>query len=204
MTLRRGGLRASDLLSLLLNPSALTGAFFVLLAARFVRPGTGRILYDAIGVAFTTAIPLAVLFFLRSRSLLSDVEMRVRSERALVYGIGVATYALGTGSLWIAGAPWPLWGLLALHVPSTLLLLAMNRRLKVSIHTMVLTSLAVAAVWFLGAGWAPVALAVPAAGWARWDAGNHTVRELLWGALVGAGMTPLELLALQAAFGGQA
>ncbi len=204
MTLRRGGLRASDLLSVLLNPSALTGVFFVLLAARYARPGDRLILYDAIGVAFTAVVPISMLFFLRSRGLLSDLEMRVRSERSLVYGIGAATYGLGTVSLWITRAPWPLWALLALHVPNTLVLLAVNRRLKVSVHTMVLTSLAVAAVWFLGAGWVPAALTVPAAGWARWDAGNHSVKELLWGVLIGAGMTPLELLALQAAFGGRA
>jgi hypothetical protein len=204
MTVRRGGLRASDLLSVLLNPSALTGIFFVLLAARYAGPGARLILYDAIGVAFTAVIPISVLLFLRSRGLLSDVEMRIRSERALVYRIGVATYGLGTGFLWVAGAPWPLWGLLALHVPNTLVLTVVTRRLKVSVHTMVLTSLAVAAVWFLGAGWAPAVLTVPAAGWARWDAGNHSVKELLCGVLIGAVMTPLELLALQAAFGGRA
>ncbi len=184
--------------------SVLTAGFFCLLAAQSEPHGARLILHDALGVAFTAVIPVLTLFLLKSTGRLSDLEMRVRSERSLVYGIGAATYGLGTVSLWITSAPWPLWGLLALHVPNTLVLLAVNRRLKVSVHTMVLASLAVAAVWFLGEGWVPAALTVPAAGWARWDAGNHSVKELLWGVLIGAGMTPLELLALQAAFGGRA
>lgn len=203
MTLRRGELRVSDLLSVILNPSAVTGAFFVLLAARYSLPGARLILYDLIGIAFTAVIPVSTLFVLKSRGLLSDVEMRDRSERSLVYGIGVATYGVGTAILWAVDAPWPLWGLLALHVPNTLLLIAVNRRLKVSIHTMVLTSLAVTAVLWLGTGWVPAALAVPAAAWARWDAGNHSVKELLWGIVIGGVTTPIGILALQAAFGGR-
>ena len=90
-----------------------------------------------------------------------------------------------------------------MHVPNTLVLIVANRRLKVSIHTMVLTSLSVAAVMFLGKTWLPAFLLVPAAAWARWNAGNHTVRELLWGILIGGLMTPMEILLLQALFGGR-
>ena len=204
MTLRSGELRASDLVSLVLNPSALTGVFFCLLAARSEPPGARLILHDLLGVAFTAVIPVMMLFWLKSTGRLSDVEMRVRSERPLVFGIGIATYGLGAALLWITDAAWPLWGLLALHVMNTLVLIGVNRRLKVSIHTMVLTSLSAAALLFLGKAWLPAVLLVPAAAWARWDAGNHSIRELVWGVLIGGVMTPIEILALQAVFGGRA
>jgi len=60
MTLRSGELRASDLVSLVLNPSALTGVFFCLLAARSEPPGARLILHDLLGVAFTavTRLPM--------------------------------------------------------------------------------------------------------------------------------------------------
>ena len=204
MTLRSGALRASDLVSLVLNPSALTGVFFCLLAARIEPPGARLILHDLLGVAFTAVIPVMTLFWLKSTGRLSDVEMRVRSERSLVFGIGIATYGLGTALLWVTDAAWPLWGLLALHVMNTLVLIGANRRLKVSVHTMVLTSLAAAALLFLGKAWLPAVLLVPAAAWARWDAGNHSIRELVWGVLIGGVMTPIEILALRAVFGGRA
>jgi len=202
MTLRRGELRVSDLVSALLNPSVLTGVLFCLIAARYEIAGTRLIVHDIIGVAFTAVIPVGLIFLLKALGRLSDVEMRVRSERSLDYGLCAAGYGIGAGLLWITGAPWPLWGLLALHVPNTLVLIIFNRKLKVSIHTMVLTSLSAAALIFLGRAWAPVGLLVPAAAWARWDAGNHSVKELLLGILIGGLLTPVEILALQAAFGG--
>jgi hypothetical protein len=203
MTLRHGELRVSDIVSALLNPSALTGVFFCLLAARYEMPGTRLIVHDVLGVAFTAVIPIGLLFLLKARGLLSDIEMSIRSERSLDFELCAAVYGLGAGLLWITGASWPLWGLLALHVPNTLVLIVANRRLKVSIHTMVLTSLSIAAVMFLGEAWLPAFLLVPAAAWARWKAGNHTVRELLWGILIGGLMTPMEILLLQALFGGR-
>jgi hypothetical protein len=202
MTLRRGQLRVSDFVSAFLNPSVLTGIFFCLLAAHSEPAGASRVIHNIIGVTFTIAIPVGLLFLLKALGRLSDVEMRVRSERSLDYGLCAAGYGVGAGLLWITGAPWPLWGLLALHVPNTLALIIFNCKLKVSIHTMVLTSLSVAALMFLGRAWAPVGLLVPAAAWARWDAGNHTVKELFWGILIGGLLTPIEIFALQAAFGG--
>jgi hypothetical protein len=198
MTLRSGKLRGSDLVSLLLNPSALTGAFFCLLAARYEPSGVRLVVHDTLGVAFTAVIPVATLFWLKRTGRLLDVEMSVRSERSRVYWIGTATYGLGTALLWITNAAWPLWGLLALHVMNTLVLIGINHRLKVSIHTMVLTSLFVAALMFLGKAWRPAVFLVPVVGWARWDAGNHSVKELVWGVLIGGLLTPAEILALQA------
>jgi hypothetical protein len=202
MTLSSGKLRASDLVSLILNPSILTGVFFCLLAARIEPPGGRLILHDILGVTFAAVLPIGLLFLLKGLGRLSDLEMSVRSERALDFGLCAAGYALGAGLLWISGSSWPLWGLLALHVPNTLLLIAVNRRLKVSIHTMVLSSLVAAAVLFLGAGWLAAAILVPAAAWARWDAGNHSVKELLWGVLIGGLLTPAEIFILRRAFGG--
>jgi hypothetical protein len=54
---------------------------------------------------------------------------------------------------------------------------------------------------FLGKAWFPVLLLVPAAAWARWDAGNHSVKELVWGVLVGGLTTPIEIMALAALAG---
>jgi hypothetical protein len=121
----------------------------------------------ALSVLFTTIIPVSLLFILRARGWLSDLEMSVASERERDYLLCAAGYGIGAGLLGVLGASWPIWGLLGLHVPNTLALVIFNRRLKVSIHTMVLTSLAVAGVMFFGKTAAPLALAVPVSAWAR-------------------------------------
>jgi hypothetical protein len=204
MTLRRGHLRVSDLVSAILNPSVLTGAFFCLLAAHFKPPGTEgiAIIVTLIGVFFTAVVPVGLLFLLKALDRLSDAEMSVRSERSRVYGLCAAGYALGAGILWIMGTPWPLWGLLVLHVPNTIVMIIVNHKMKVSIHTMVLTSLSVAALMFFGASWAPAVLLVLAAAWARWDVGNHSLAEVFCGILIGGLLTPIEICALQTTFGG--
>lgn len=187
-----------DVVSLALNPSALMGAFLVVTA--FTRePAAARRLPDAaIGFASATLVPIGALFLLRARGLLSDVEMRVREERERVYAISATSYAAGTAALLLLGAAWPIWGLLALHVPATAILVLINRRSKVSIHAAVIAGLCAAAVVLYGPRAAPLLILVPIAAWARWASGAHTVRELVTGALVGAIWTSAGMSALRA------
>jgi hypothetical protein len=201
MSLHGGRLRISDVVSLLLNPSLMTGVFFCALAARFEPRGAARLAHDAIAVVFAGLLPVGLIFVLMARGRLSDAEMSVRAERERNFLLCVACYAAGTILLLASRAPWPLWGLMALHVPNTLVLVAANRRLKVSIHTMVLTSLFVASILFFGLRAAPLGLLVLVSAWARWDAGNHSPAELACGIAIGGLMTPLEIWALRAALG---
>jgi membrane-associated phospholipid phosphatase len=204
MNLRDQHLRFSDVVSLALNPSAMTGVFLCTLAARYEQSGIPRAAHALLCIAFTSLVPIGVIFLLKSRGALSDVEMSVRPERDRVYLLCDAGYATGAGLLFLSGAAWPVWGFVALHVPNTLILLACNRLLKVSIHTMVLTSLYVGALEFFGMQTLPLGILVVAAAWARWDAGNHSFTELICGVSMGAVLTSLELQLLHSAFGGEA
>jgi hypothetical protein len=195
-------LRISDIVSLLLNPSAMTGVFFCLLAVKFEPPGFSRLAYASLSVIFTSLIPVGLLFVLKARGKISDVEMSIRSEREYNYLLCAAIYGFGALVLFVSGASWPLWGLLGWHVPNTLVLIVANRRLKVSIHTMVLTSLYVGALFFFGAHTAPLGLVILISAWARWDAGNHSPAELLWGMLIGGVLSTIEINALISVFGG--
>lgn len=202
MSLRGHPLRASDIVSLILNPSAWTAVLACFLAAAYEPAGWRRTIRAAVAVLFTGILPIVQLFILKSAGRLSDVEMHVRTERTAVYRLNAAEYFLGAGILLAVGAGWPLVGLLAVHVPNTLIMAACNKRLKISLHAMVLSSVYVAALIFFGPGLAPAGLAVAVAAWARWDAGNHTPAELAAGALLGAGLSSVEFGLLQSLFGG--
>jgi len=202
MSLQGRRLRLSDVLSLMLNPSMLTGVFFCFLAVKFESPGYHRLVYASLSIVFTSLVPIGLLFVLKARGQLSDVEMSIRSERDRVYGLCAAGYGIGAVLLLIGGASWPLWGFLAWHVPNTLILIAFNRRLKVSIHTMVLTSLFIGILMFFGKPTAPLGLLILAAAWARWDADSHSPAELIWGVAIGGLLSSVEIRLLQIAFGG--
>lgn len=192
----------ADAVSLALNPSAVTGAFFVLLAVAFEPPGPGRLAFAVIAVTFGTVVPLVVLFVLVARRRVSGLEMRLRAERGAVYRWCSAGYALGTGLLFVAGAAWPLWGVMALHVPNTAALALLNRRWKVSVHAMALSGMWVAAILLFGPVALPAGGVVALAAWGRWAAGAHSPGELAAGATLGALLTAVGLAVLTVAMGG--
>jgi hypothetical protein len=200
MILERGS--RARLVSLALNPSLLTGVFFVVLGATLEPPGASRRLAMALGPLFATVLPLGVLLGLRATGRLSDIEMRHRGERELVYLGCLVCYAAGSVALALAGTNWVIWGLMALHVPSTLALAAINRHSKISIHATAIAGLGAAALAIYGLRAWPVLLLLPAAAWGRWASGAHTPGELAGGALLGATLPPLGLSALRALAGG--
>jgi hypothetical protein len=177
---------AADRVSLALNPSLLTGAFFVILAWKFEPTTIARFRAGGAAFIFATLVPIASLFALVAVGRLSDVEMRIRSERDVVYGVCLASYALGALLLFAIGASWPLWGFMALQVPVTAVLGLVNRRWKVSIHATAIAGLCAAGVVFFGRWAAPALLLLPLAAWGRWAAGAHSGRELIVGAALGA------------------
>ncbi len=175
----------ADAVSIACNPSLWGGGFVAFLALRFGASGGGRWLAAALGFAFVGAIPVALLFVLRAMGRLRDVEMGVRAERSLVYAACAVSYAVGAMLLSLAGAAWPGWGVVAAHVPATLVLMALNRRSKVSIHAAGLGGILAAGLLVFGAAAWPLALVLGAGAWGRWAAGAHTPGELVLGAGVG-------------------
>ena len=192
--------RVSDVVSLVLNPSVMTGVFFYFLAAEYEPRDAWRVGHIALSVVFATLVPVGLVFLLKSRGTLRDINMSVRTERERLYLLCTAGYTVGVVLLFFLRAHWTLWGFLACHIPNTLAILAVNCRLKISIHSMVLTGLFVASMIFFGRQTAPVGILVLVAAWARWDAGNHSPTELICGALVGGVLTSIEIFALKALF----
>jgi hypothetical protein len=176
--------RAANVVSLALNPSVLTGVFFGVLAAGFALPGRRLDLFIAC-LLFATVLPVGSLFVLHALGHLSDIEMRVRTERGLVYLVCLASYLAGTVVLVLMRAPWQLWGMMSLHLPTTAMLALLTRTSKVSVHTMVIAGICGAAVVFFGPSALPGLALLPIAAWARWAAGAHSIAELVTGATLG-------------------
>jgi len=149
-------------------------------------------------VVFTMLVPLGILFALQAVGQLSDIEMRVRSERTRVYLCCAASYSLGLWLFIALGTAWPLTALMALLLPSALVLALLNQWWKVSIHTTTLAGLATLGIGVFGTAALPFVLVVPLAAWARWAAGAHTPGELLTGIVVGAGSGVVGLEAVRA------
>lgn len=182
-------LTAAGAASLAFNPSLWTGGFVVFLALHF-EPTTGdRWIAAAVAFASLAVIPISILFLLRAGGRLSDLEMRIQPERGLVYRTCAVFYALGAAALFLLGATWQVWGLVALHVPYALVLEGCNRRWKLSIHTTGLAGMVGAAVLFFGFRGLPLAVVPVLGGWARWKVRAHTIGQLVAGATIGVLLT---------------
>jgi hypothetical protein len=197
-----GRIRVADAVSLAFNPSVWSGGFVACLAAVFCPPGAGRWVAGALGFGFVGLVPVGLLFVLRALGRLSDVEMRIRSEREVVYLACAVSFAVGAVALRAVGAAWPVWGLVALHVPYALVLAAVNRRWKVSIHTAGLAGVFAAGLVLFGVRAWPLAAALLVGGWARWAAGAHSLGQLAAGAAIGFVLTGGGLLLLRLLVGG--
>ncbi len=188
--------------SLAMNPSVWGGAFVAFVAWRLEPPGPGRWLAAGVGFLFVAVVPVGLLFALKAAGRLTDVEMRDRHERGMVYLACAFAYAVGAVVLYALRTTWPVWGLVALHAPTALALALLNRGSKISIHTAGLAGLAAAGLVLFGPSALPLLAAPIAGGWARWAAGAHTLAELAWGAVIGFLVTGGGMLGLRALEGG--
>lgn len=188
--------RAAMAVTVVTNPSFLSGFFFVALAMSFVPVGS-RLMVALVGAGFAGIVPILTVIALRNAGLVTDLALRERAERPVVYAACALVYAIGGALLVAIGAPWQVWGVMVLHIPTMAVLSVLTRRAKVSIHTTGLAALWSASLILWGPPALPLGVVLPAAVWGRWVLGAHTRDELATGALLGLVATGAGLLLLQ-------
>ncbi len=187
---------AAQAVTVMTNPSVLSGFFFVALAIRFVPVGS-RLMVALVGAGFASIVPILTVIVLRNSGLVTDLALRKRAERPVVYVICSLVYAIGAASLVTMGAPWQVWGVMVLHIPTMAVLLVLTRRAKISIHTTGVAALWSASLILWGPAALPLGVVLPAAAWGRWALGAHTRHELAAGALLGLVSSSAGLLLLR-------
>lgn len=191
---------AAQAVTVMTNPSFLSGFFFVALAMSFVPVGS-RLMIALVGAGFASVVPILTVIGLRNSGLVTDLALRKRAERPVVYATCAVVYATGAVSLVSIGAPWQVWGVMVLHLPTMAVLSVLTRRVKISIHTTGVAALWSASLILWGPAALPLGVVLPAAAWARWAMGAHTRHELAAGALLGLVSTGVGLLLLRTLVG---
>ena len=178
------------------NPSFLSGFFFVALAMSFVPVGS-RLMVALVGAGFASIVPILTVIALRNAGVVTDLALRERAERPIVYAACALVYAIGAAFLVTIGAPWQVWGVMFLHLPTMAVLSVLTRRAKISIHTTGVAALWSASLILWGPAALPLGVVLPVAAWCRWALGAHTRHELATGALLGLVSTGAGLLLLR-------
>ncbi len=153
--------------------------------------GRAGLLWGLLAALFAGALPAVFISYGVRRGLWSDRTVGARRPRLIVLGFITACVAAGLVVLFVAGAPRLLTGYLAFMLGSVAVLALITLAWKISIHCAVASgSAAILALSFgplVLACYLPVALLC----WSRVVLEDHTVGQVIAGAVLGAGAAVL-------------
>jgi len=180
--------RAARLTTDILAPANLViaGLPLVGLAAN---PPLAGFLWGCLAALFAGVIPLTVILHGVRRGQLSDIHIIDREQRHTPLLISIFSVAVGLVLLYVLPAAGEVRALTVAMLAGLITTAAVTRIWKVSIHTAVATGFAVVFGTTFGVlGWFAV-LPAAAIGWSRVRLGDHTLSQVLGGALLAATVT---------------
>ena len=179
--------RAAVVISEVFSPVYLVAGLLLLVAWHSAPTPGQAIALGVVSALFASLIPFALLLHGVRRGRLADRHLRLREQRPIMMGIGLASVIVGLLVLVLWGAPRDLLALIAAMVTGLATTLLVTLKWKISIHTAVAAGTAVILALVLGA---PLLLvAAPVLGliaWSRVELSDHTPAQVVAGAGVGA------------------
>lgn len=141
-----------------------------------------------VAVVFAAVLPMAYILYVAGDGTWASRHLTERQQRITVLPVISASVAAGLTLQGVTGAPGPLvamtaamWATITAVWPVTVL-----ARFKISVHTAVLAGSVAMAAQAYGPLWLGGAALVAVLGWARVTVREHTVAQVVAGALLGA------------------
>ncbi len=144
-----------------------------------------RLVWGALAATFAGVLPLAYLVRGARLGRWEDHHVGEREKRPAVILVILASVLLGTALLAAAGAPRALLALLAAMVAGLVVTLAITVVWKISVHAAVAAGTVVVLTLVFGPALGVLWLLVVLVGWSRVALGDHTVGQVVGGALAG-------------------
>ena len=177
-------LKIARVLTEVLSPTVLVTLFLVMTGG--MQDGVRGLWFGLLAAAFTALGPFAGILVAQRLGKLTDHHVSDRKQRLPVLVVSLVSAIAGFIVLLLTDAPRPtVVGILAVAL-GMIVLGAVNAFWKLSVHTAVVTFVALASVISLGAGALPVLVVPAAVGWSRVKLGDHTVAQVLAGVPSGA------------------
>jgi membrane-associated phospholipid phosphatase len=168
-------------------------AFYLLLFGDAVERFSDTLLYYGIALIFSVLFIPGYIWWLKRRGRVESMDIKVREQRLNPLLVGAASYFLGFMVLLALGAPAIVQGLMFCYATNTLLVVLITRWWKVSVHTTAIGGPIAALFFQFGSVVAPLLVLVPLVGGSRVVLRRHTVAQVLVGAIIGLGLTALQL-----------
>jgi hypothetical protein len=143
------------------------------------------LLWGLLAALFSSVIPFGAILLGVRRGRLTDHHVGRREQRRVPLLIALASVLVGLAVLALAGAPREMLALVTSMFISLALTSAITHWWKVSAHAAVASGGAAIAVLTLGVGWLVSYVAVVIVCWSRVELRDHTVPQVLVGAVLG-------------------
>jgi membrane-associated phospholipid phosphatase len=185
---------ASVLVSAIFSPVVLpVFTFSVMLLSDTTLPIERKWLIWSICMLSTTLIISGYVVFLKASGRVGSLDLDLREERTKPFIVGVASNVVGFILVYLLDAPPLVTWLMFCYVTNTLLVQAITRRWKVSIHATGIGGAVVAWAFHFGSVIAPWFVLVPIVGISRVVLHKHTTGQVIVGSLIGLCLTALQL-----------
>lgn len=181
----RGRSRLARVITEVCAPSPLAAVVLVIVAWRRTATRGDALKWATLGILFAPVTPLLYLLRQMRRGAVTDHHVRRREQRA---GIILFTLACGLVAFVVLsglGAPREVIGLVCAGAAGLIVALAITRFWKISIHTGVAAGVVVVLVELFGAWLLLLAPLVALIGWARVAVRDHTLGQVVAGAVIG-------------------
>jgi len=169
------------ILSTVFNPFLTALALFVILSYAAAPDTVAFWRLVLLAASFSSLGPMLYVFWLYARERISDLDMSLRDERELVFGVFVVFYFAGTVVLWLTHAPTILIATMAGYTLSSAVVHYITRYWKISTHALGITAPLVALTLLYGRAPLPFLVLIPLVCWARVYLKAHTIGQVVAG-----------------------
>lgn len=147
---------------------------------------------------FSGILPLVSLYYLRHIGVIGDLMVNERDERLIPFACVFGSYLLGTGFLWVFNAPSTMVALMVSYVVTSLVMMVITLRWKISIHAAGVAGPSMFLVLKYNLVLWPFLIATLLVCWSRWRLKVHTIEQVLAGATLSVIVTTLMVYLLPA------
>lgn len=144
------------------------------------------IIITTVCAIFAGIMPISlVLLWFRGKNIQIDIDIPERTDRNYPLLLVILSYAIGVIVLYMLNAPAITTVLMFCYLSNTLVVFFINLYWKISIHSMGVAGPAAALIYIFGSTGVLFMLIIPLVMWSRVYLKEHTVLQVIMGAMLG-------------------
>ena len=140
---------------------------------------------------FSGLLPILSLYYLRHVGIIGDLMVNERDQRLIPFACVFGSYLLGTAFLWILNAPTTMVALMVSYVITSLVMMVITLRWKISIHAAGVAGPSMFLVLRYNLSLWPFLIMTLLVCWSRWRLKVHTIEQVCAGAALSVVVTTL-------------